>query len=156
MDVFEAGHQFGDFEFQLNDHNPGVSESGIFWTMSIPKDSVRADLSAGRAEFCLSDALMPDQHDLLTTLWGGGEFDGEGQPLGKIFPSTVSLDARWFGAGSTETVRDPVNRFLYINAMTNASIKWRSVRRGVRFESDGGPQTVVFAAIGKERNGSFF
>jgi hypothetical protein len=156
MDVFETGHQFGDYDFQLNDHNPGVSELGLFWTMPIPKDSVSANLTEGEAAFCLSDAQMPDLHDLLTGLWGGGEFDGEGKPLAPVFSSTVSLDARWFDAGPMVQTRDPVNRFVYQNAQTMASIKWRSVRRGVKFESDDGPQEVLFSAIGTERNGIFF
>ena len=156
MDVFETGHQFGDYDFQLNDHNPGVSELGLFWTMPIPKDSVSTNLAEGRATFCLSDALMPDLHDLLTALWGGGEFDGEGKPLSPVFSSTVSLRARWFDAGSVVQTRDPVNRFVYQNAQTMASIKWRSVRRGVKFESDDGPQEVLFSAIGTEGNGIFF
>ena len=156
MDVFKTGHQFGDFDFQLNDHNPGVSEGGIFWTMPIPKDSVSLDLGEGKAAFCLSDVLMPDFRDLLTSLWGGGAVDGQGKPLGRVFSSTVSLHAEWFDAGSIMQTRDPVNRFLYINAQTKASIRWRSVRRGSRFDSDDGPQQVLFAAIGSERNGSFF
>lgn len=156
MDVFETGRQFGDFDFQLNDHNPGVSELGLFWTMPIPKDSVSANLAEGKAAFCLSDAQMADLHDLLTGLWGGGEFDGGGKPLAPVFSSTVSLDARWFDAGSVVQTRDPVNRFVYQNAQTKASIKWRSVRRGVKFESDNGPQEVLFSAIGTERNGIFF
>lgn len=150
------GHQFGDFDFQLNDHNPGVSEKGLFWTMPIPHDSVSANLGGGKAAFCLSDAVMPDQHDLLTSLWGGGQFDGEGKPLAPIFTSTVSLHAKWFNAGPMVRTRDAINRFVYDNAQTNASITWRSVHRGVRFESDDGPQQVLFAAIGTERNGSFF
>jgi hypothetical protein len=156
MDVFEVGHQFGDFAFQLNDHNPGVSELGLLWTMSIPKDSVAVNFADGSATFCLSDALMPDFHDLLTALWGGGALDGEGNALAPVFASTVSLDARWFNAGSNQQFRDPVNRFIYENVQTSGSIKWRSVRRGVRFESDNGPQQVLFSAIGTERNGSFF
>ena len=156
MDVFEKGHQFGAFDFQLNDHNPAVSENGLLWTMPIPKDSVSLDLSAGKAEFCLSQALMPDFHDLLTALWGGGAVDGEGKPLGRVFSSTVSLHAEWFEAGPVTQTRDAVNRFVYTNAQTNARIKWNSVRRGVRFENDDGPQQVLFAAIGSERNGSFF
>ena len=156
MDVFETGHQFGDFDFQLNDHNPGVSENGLFWTMPIPRDSVALKLEEGRAAFCLSDALMPDLHDLLTALWGGGAFDGQGKPLHPVFSSTVSLHAEWFDAGPVVQTRDAVNRFVYTNAQTNARIRWKAVRRGVTFENDGGPQQVLFAAIGTERNGSFF
>jgi len=156
MDVFEPGHQFGDFDFQLNDHNPGVSELGLFWTAQAPNDSVATNFAEGSATFCLTDIQMPDLHDLLTALWGGGEFDGEGQPLAPVFSSTVFVQARWFNAGSIEQLRDSVNRFVYNNAQTQAQVKWKSARRGARFESDNGPQTVVFAAIGEERNGTFF
>ena len=156
MDVFKKGHQFGDFDFQLTDHNPGVSENGLFWTMPIPSDSVSLNMSQGKAAFCLSQALMPDLHDLLTALWGGGVVDGEGKPLGRVFPSTVSLHGEWFDAGSFVHTRDTVNRFVYTNAPTNARIKWQSVRRGARFESDDSSQQVLFAAIGSERNGNFF
>jgi len=156
MDVFKTGHQFGDFDFQLNDHNPGVSANGVFWTMPIPQDAVSLEIEDGHAAFCLSDALMPDLHDLLTALWGGGATDGEGKPLGRVFSSTVSLHAEWFDAGPIMHTRDSANRFVFTNAQTNASIKWKAVRRGVTFESDNGPQQVLFAAIGTERNGTFF
>jgi hypothetical protein len=156
MDVFKTGHQFGDFDFQLNDHNPGVSSNGLFWTMPIPDAAASLDLAEGKAAFCLTQALMPDLHDLLTSLWGGGAVDGEGNPLGSVFSSTVSAQAQWFDAGSITETLDSVNRFRYINAQTMASIKWKSVRRGVMFESDDGPQKVLFAAIGEERNGVFF
>jgi hypothetical protein len=155
MDVFQMGHQFGDYDFQLSDHNPGVSDGGIFWTVAIPPDAVSLDLGHGAA-FSLSDILMPDLHDLLTALWGGGAFDGEGRPLHPVFSSTVSLQAQWFNPTNIQTTRDPVNRFVYTNANTNASIRWQSVRRDVMFQSDNGPQQVLFAAIGMERNGVFF
>ena len=156
MDVFETGHQFGDYDFQLNDHNPGVSNGGIFWTVPIPQDSVSLDLAQGKAAFCLSDILMPDLHDLLTALWGGGALDGQGLPLHPVFSSTVSLQAQWFDPTQIQQTRDPVNQFVYTNARTNASIQWSSVRRGVTFQSDNGPQQVLFAAVGMESNGVFF
>src|SRR5215469_2532267 len=129
MDVFEPGHQFGDFDFQLNDHNPGVSELGLFWTAQAPNDSVATNFAEGSATFCLTDIQMPDLHDLLTALWGGGEFDGEGQPLAPVFSSTVFVQARWFNAGSIEQLRDSVNRFVYNNAQIHAQVKWKSARR---------------------------
>ena len=156
MDVFKTGHQFGDFDFQLNDHNPGVSSNGLLWTMPIPEGSASLNLADGKAAFCLTEALMPDLHDLLTALWGGGTVDGEGRPLGQVFSSTVAAHAEWLEAGAVTETRDSVNRFQYINAQTKASIKWKSVRRGVMFESDDRPQKLLFAAIGEERNGVFF
>lgn len=156
MDVFEIGHQFGDSDFQLNDHNPAISENGLVWTMSIPHDSVTANLEDGEAAFCLSDAQMPDQGNLLTSLWGGGLVDGEDLPLLPVFPSTVALDAHWFSPGKQQRSSDVVNRFVYDYVSTKASIKWKSFRRGAMFESDAGSQQVLFAAIGVEKNGEFF
>jgi hypothetical protein len=156
MDVYEVGHTFPEFDFQLHDHNPGVSEKGLFWTMPIPKNSVGMHFGKGEAAFCLSDAQMPNMHDLLTALWGGGEEDGEGNPLSPVFPSTVSMDARWFDAGPKEQLRDPANQFDYRHMKTDAHINWRSIQRGVMFESDDSPQDVLFAAVGKEKNGDFF
>jgi hypothetical protein len=156
MDVFQPGHQFGDFDFQLEDNNPGVSEQGLLWTMPIPKDSVGMNIGGGEAFFCLSDAQMPDFGNLLNAFWGGGASDAEGLPLPPVFSSTITLDARWFNAGAKQRVRDPVNRFIYDNAQTSASIKWTSLRRGAKFESDDAGQEVQFAAIGIERNGTFF
>jgi hypothetical protein len=156
MDVFKKGHQFGDFDFQLADHNPGVSEQGLFWTMPIPKPSIGINIGDGNASLCLSDALMPDLGNLLNALWGGGAKDGQGMPLPRVFSSTVSLEARWFDAGPKQRVTDPVNRFTFDRAQTGASIKWKSVRRGAKFESDDAGQQVLFAAIGIEKNGTFF
>lgn len=150
------GHTFPEFDFQLHDHNPAVSETGLFWTMPIPADSVDMSLGKGEAAFCLSDAQMPDMGNLLTALWGGGESDGLGMPLLPVFSSTVSMDARWFDAGRTERLRDTAEQFVFDHKTTDASVQWRAIRRGAMFESDDGPQTVLFSAIGKERNGVFF
>jgi hypothetical protein len=158
MDAFEPGHQFGDSDFQLADHNPGVSQGGLLWTMPIPRASIPGseDSQVSEASFCLTDAQMPDFGNLLTSLWGGGAVDGQGMPLRPVFGSSVSLQAKWFSPGSRQVVRDPVNRFIYDRAETSASIKWKSFRRGAIFESDDKPQQVLFAAIGSESNGSFF
>ena len=155
MDVFEVGH-LGEFDFQLHDHNPGTSETGLFWTMPIPPASVAMDFPSGEAIFHLSDALMPDFGNLLTAMWGGGSLDGSGMPLRPLFSSTVSLEARWFGGGAQQQLRDFANRFAYLHKESSASIKWKAVRRGAMFETDDGPQNVTFAALGQERNGAFF
>jgi hypothetical protein len=156
MDVFEVGH-LGEFDFQLHDHNPGTSESGLFWTMPIPPASVGMDFASGEAVFALSDAQMPDFGNLLTALWDGGDFDAAGMRLRPVFPSTVSMEVRWSGGGIQEQVRDFTNRFVHLRKpITSASVKWRAVRRGAMFESDDGPQNVRLASIGQERNGVFF
>jgi hypothetical protein len=155
MDVFEPGHQFGDFDFQLQDNDPGISQSGLFWTMPIPPESANLDFGRGLAAFCLTDAQMPDMGNLLASIWGGGALDATGLPLPPIFPSSVSLDARWLGPGPRQKTVDATNRFVYDHTETSASIRWTSFRRGSLFASDNGPQQVLFAAIGRERNGEF-
>jgi hypothetical protein len=155
MDAFEVGH-LGEFDFQLHDHNPGTSETGLFWTMPIPPASVSMDFASGEAIFALSDAQMPDFGNVLTALWDGGDLDGAGNRLRQVFPSTVSMEVSWFRGGVQKQARDFANRFVYLNKETSANIKWRAVRRGAMFESDDGPQNIVFAAIGQERNGAFF
>jgi len=154
LDVFQVGHTFGEFDFQLHGHNPGVSETGLFWTTPVPPDSVGMS-DGGEAVFSLSDRQMPDTHDLLTALWGGGEKDGLGMPLSPVFPSSVSVEARWFNPGRTERLRDAANRFEFVHRKTDAHIKWKSTRRGAKFESDNSSQRVFFAALGWERNGDF-
>jgi hypothetical protein len=156
MDVFETGHQFGDVDFQLEDHNPGISAAGLFWTIPVPAGSVSIDPMTGRADFCLSDAQMPDFGNLLAAAWGGGATDAQGMPLPPVFGSTVSVEAHWFNLAKKQLVRDPVNRFVFDGAQSDARIKWTSVRRGASFATDSGPQTVLFAAVGAERNGAFF
>ena len=124
--------------------------------MPIPQASVSVDVNGAEASFCLSDAQMPDLGNLLGGLWGGGVLDGEGRPLPPVFSSTISLQAHWFQPGQKQRLRDPVNQFVYENAQSNASIKWASVRRGASFVTDSNPQTVLFAALGAEKNGVFF
>ena len=82
--------------------------------------------------------------------------DGQGMPLPPVFASTVSLEARWFQLGEVQRLRDSANQFVYENAQSNASIRWTSIRRGASFATDTSPQTVLFAAIGAEKNGVFF
>jgi len=68
----------------------------------------------------------------------------------------VSLQAQWSNPSNIQVTSDPVNQFTYTNARTQASIQWKAARRGYMFESDDGPQQVLFAAIGMESNGVFF
>jgi len=45
---------------QLDDMNPGITLTGLFWTMAVPENSVDVDFGKGRAELRVENAEIED------------------------------------------------------------------------------------------------
>lgn len=68
----------------------------------------------------------------------------------------VSLDLRWFGAKKRGTFSDPSLPFQMDFVQTDAHLSWNGATGEDSFHTTAGAQTVNFAQIANERNGSFF
>lgn len=71
-------------------------------------------------------------------------------------PATVSFDVRWAHPITPYRVTNKDVRFTIEGFETAASIDWSAERDGFTFVSDPGSSKTIFAAVVRERNGSFF
>ncbi|TMC76113.1 MAG: hypothetical protein E6J08_14790, partial [Chloroflexi bacterium] len=57
------------FATQIHDYDPGITSSGLFWTIAVPDDSVDSEIEDGKARFKLSDLAIPDYGTIVNGLF---------------------------------------------------------------------------------------
>ncbi len=87
-------------DVQIHDFNPGITESGLFWTIPISADTIKVNFAAGKASFQVSDVDVEDYHDVVNALMDGPEVDAE-----------VSWNIRWSHPLGRTKIRDVENNF---------------------------------------------
>lgn len=142
MDLFTGAVGTG----QVHDFNPGIRESGLFWTQPVAGDSVSFSLERGTATLALDDLDEEDYHNLHNAL-----LDGPSDS------ATVSFEMRWNAVADAMQVTDDVHRFTGRFRLSEVQIEWSATAPGFRFVSDPASTTTnVRSVIGRERNGVFF
>jgi hypothetical protein len=129
------------------DFNPGVADSGLFWTLAIPDDSVEVHPGAGTARYALSNFPMRDFHNINNGLSGGS---GD--------PGAVSFEIVFAGHGR-RAVQTDGKTFSFDSVISSATVEWSSVNNatGMRFVSDpASTSQSAYAAVGHEKNGTFY
>ena len=89
-----------DPTYQVHDFEPGIADSGLFWTIPISPGSIKADPASGRARFRVEALKIGDYHDFFNAVGGG-------TPV----PSRVSFEVVWEGGGSPVDLRDETFTF---------------------------------------------
>jgi hypothetical protein len=131
---------------QIHDFNPGITESGLFWTIAIPESSISVNFAAGKASFQASDIDVEDYHDVVNALTDGPSV-----------PGTVSWDIRWSHALGRTKIRNVENDFAGDFVQTVAQTVWSGETATARFVSDPAATSLnEFSLLAHERNGSFF
>jgi hypothetical protein len=134
---------------QVHDWEPGIDDSGLFWTIPIGNGAIDADPSTGQARLRGQSVKVTDFHDFFNAVLGGGP-----TPL----PSRVSYDVRWFGGGGRQAIDDQTFDFAGVYVPGPASITFEAMddHGRVVYRSDPAGQTNVGQpAVGTERNGVF-
>lgn len=131
---------------QTHDYDPGITSSGLFWTIAVPDDAVEADFEDAEARLRMSNLSIADYISIPNGLFHTSP------PL----PGKVSFDLRWFGVLKKGTTSDPTLPFEQEYVQTNAHISWSGSTGSDTFHTTDGAQEVGFAQIAKERNGFFF
>ena len=139
MDIFEDV----GLTSQVHDFNPGVAESGLFWTKAIDRGSVRVDMAAGSASLHVADLDVEDYHDVVNALMDGPSVE-----------AAVSFDVTWSGVTDRVKFRNTNLKFVGEYAHNTAVLVWSGEEEHFNFRSV--PHTSGFAEIGHERNGVFF
>ena len=135
---------------QVHDWEPGIEDSGLFWTIPIGNGAIDVDPSTGQARLRGQSVKVTDFHDFFNAVLGGGP-----TPL----PSRVSYDVRWSGGGGRRPIRDA--RFGFVGEFVPgpASITFEAMDEHgtVIYRSDAAAQSNPGPpAVGTERNGVFF
>jgi len=141
----------GDPTRQQHDWEPGIEDSGLFWTIPIGDGAVDVDPSSGEARFRGQSVKVTDYHDFFNAV---GIVNGP-TPL----PSRVSYDVRWSGTGASQAIRDATFGFVGDYVPSKASISFVAMddHGTVIYRSDpDGQSNVGQPAVGTERNGVFF
>jgi hypothetical protein len=142
MDLFTGAVGSG----QVHDFNPGIRESGLFWTQPVAGDALDVDLEDGTASLRLGDLDEEDYHNLHNAL-----VDGPSDP------ASVSFEMRWRAIAKPMNVTDAVHRFTGRFRLCAVQIEWSASAPGFRFTSDPASTTTnVRSVMGRERNGVFF
>jgi hypothetical protein len=131
----------------VNDFNPGIAASGLFWTVAVPDDSVDVHPGAGTARFALSDFHTRDFHNIGNSIMGGPSD-----------PAVVSFEMVWSGHGRA-VVQTDGSTFSFDSVISSVSIEWSALNEAtvLRFRSDPASSShSEFAAVGHEKNGLFF
>ena len=131
----------------MNDFNPGIQPSGLFWTVAVPDDSVDVHPGAGTARFALSNFATRDFHNIGNSITGGPSD-----------PAVVSFEMVWAGHGQA-VVQTDGSTFSFDSVIGSATVEWTGLNKatGMRFQSDSASTShSEFAAVGHEKNGVFF
>jgi hypothetical protein len=138
----------GDLSAQVHDFEPGIADSGLFWTIPIPFWAIDISPWSGRARFRVRHLAVPDFHDFITAV----------SPDPPTKPSHVSFDMTWKANGDRQTISDPDFGYRGTFIPSDLSIVFSASNdgSGVVYTSDSGPQTTIGGGVGRERNGVFF
>ena len=144
-----------DPTFQVHDFEPGIADSGLFWTIPISPGSIKADPASGRARFRVEALKIGDYHDFFNAVGGG-------TPV----PSRVSFEVVWEGGGSPVDLRDESFTFEghYIPGPARISFVASNDGSGITYTSvaDGQYNPTLEQggagdpAVGTEQNGRYF
>ena len=131
---------------QIHDFNPGTTESGLFWTIAVPENTVNVNFGAGRASFKVDDLDVEDYHDVVNAINDGPSVD-----------ASVSWDIAWSQVLGRTKIRDVENQFAGEFIQCVAQTAWSGETDTATFVSDPAATSVnEFSLLGRERNRSFF
>jgi hypothetical protein len=128
---------------QVHDFNPGIEESGLFWTVAIDRGGVRVNLHEGTAALHVADLDVEDYGNVINALQDGPSVE-----------AAVSFDVNWSGSHDRLKIRNDDLRFVGEFIHDSATLVWSAEEHGFSFQAD--PLASGFAEIGHERNGVFF
>jgi hypothetical protein len=124
-------------------------DGGVFWTLPVPKKSVKVKPGRGDAQFTVSDLVMFDYFTEVNSILRDGS--------APIVDATASVDIQWTGTGERLKVDNDQAGFggQYENAST--TIEWSAENAdGYFFSTANSSMTTVRQAFTAHvRNGVF-
>ena len=132
---------------QIHDFNPGIAQSGLFWTTVVDRSAVSVGLGAGTAVFEARNLPQKDFFDIQNAILGNGASPRQGH---------VSFRVEW-SCSNPVPLDVPSQHYRGMVQDGTARMEWSG--RSGDFDFQSGPlasSESVFAQIGSERNGSFY
>jgi hypothetical protein len=132
----------------VHDFNPGIEQSGLFWTSVVALDNVRVNLNTGRATLEVRNLHMKDYFNLENATVGGGP---------RPRPAVVSYRVEWTATGPATDFDNPAQQYRGTLRSAAAQMAWSA--RTPEFDFVSAPiatSTTDAALLGHERNGSFY
>ena len=130
---------------QIHDFSPGVSETGLFWTVPVAPDTVAFDPALDQVSIRIPSLDMPDAFNLANSL-------AEGPSV----PGNVGFEVTWTATGPAKSVRSDAHGFAGEFRDARATVAWSGRTQEAHYQSDPPKSSkTVFAAVGRERNGVF-
>lgn len=143
MDVFEPGPEG---LVQIHDFNPGIDESGLFWTEQIDPKSVSVNPGNGRASMSAEGIEIPDFHDVVNALLRGPSV-----------PGVVSFHIEWTKSNDKQRFNFPPETWDANVVFNTATCAWNAETELASYVSDPASESAsIFAEVGHERNGVYF
>jgi hypothetical protein len=137
-----------DLTNQVHDWEPGIADSGLFWTIPIEDSQLSVSPGSGAARFRADNLAIPDFHDFFNSI--------SQNPVSVA--SHVSFDARWLGGGTKTKIHD--TKFGYEGEFVDGPVTIEFTARqdtsSVEYRSSPDGQRTFSAGVGHERNGVFF
>jgi len=128
---------------QVHDWNPGITETGVFWTTPIQRRNVVVDAETGAATMSVYNLPMLDFTDFPTAM-----------TTGESVPGTVNVVCHWDAGGEQIDIDNPDTGFAGSFFHNRATLSWSAENEdGFRFIAD--PFSEGFAEVGTTRNGQF-
>ncbi len=131
---------------QIQDYNPGIAPSGLFWTIRVPDGAVRVNHDATSATYGLKNVTLFDYPNVEVAFL---------QPPAPTV--TASFDMTFKAKGSRFKSRDTAQHFTGLFRLADSRLEWNAIGSNFEYQSDPmSTSTTVYSAIGFERNGIFY
>jgi len=133
---------------QLTDWNPGIHQSGLFWTTVLDDDAVDVDLGAGTATYHARDLRMFDYHEFENSVLGNGATPS---------PGAVSFTVKWTASGAADHFDNPDQHYRGDFRQAVAQMEWTG--RSGMYDYRSAPlaeSSTDFGILGHESNGSYY
>lgn len=131
---------------QIHDFNPGITRSGLFWTVAVPESSISVHFAAGKASFQVDHLGVEDYHDVVNALLDGPSVE-----------ASVSWNIQWSHPLGRTKIRDAGTGFAGDFVQNMAQIQWTGQTDTAQFVADPASTSVnEFSLLAHERNGAFF
>lgn len=140
----------GDINYQHNDFEPGIEESGLVWTIPLAESSMVAQPHLGSARYRAHDLSLGDYHSFANSFGG---------PAAPFDPAHTSFEVRWTGGGTHRTIHDTTYGFEgeFVEGPISITFTATNEKTGLTYTSVADEeQTTVGGGVGRERNGIFF
>ena len=130
---------------QIHDFSPGVSESGLFWTVPVAPETVVFDDALDSVSLRIPSLDMPDAFNV-----------GNSFAEGPSVPGNVAFEVVWTATGPAAPVHSAAHGFAGEFRPAQATVAWSGRTEGQRYQSNPSEGSkTVFATVGRERNGIF-